>query len=379
MQFRNIIGQQAVKDRLIKTVGENRISHAQLILGPSGSGALPIAIAYAQFISCTNKVIDDSCGECPSCKKFAKLAHPDLHFVFPIALSKEIRFSTHVMDSWREAFLNNHYLNLNDWFDYLDAENKQPVIGTEESSEILRKLSLTTYESEYKIMVIWLPEKMNHAAANKLLKILEEPPDKTLFLLVCENEDQLLRTIVSRTQLVKVNKIPDEELKKALIERHGISAEEALKITHLCDGSYNEAKKLLQENESAGQNMQLFRTWMLSCLKFDAQAVVKWTEEMSKTGRESQKTFFGYAQHIIRECMMMNNAGLQFVKLEGEELDFVKKFGRFVHNGNIERFVAELNKAQQHIERNANPKILFMDLSFKMNEILNIPAPVVSA
>ncbi|MCE9538843.1 MAG: DNA polymerase III subunit delta, partial [Bacteroidetes bacterium] len=178
MLFKEIIGQQVAKDRLIRSVKEGRISHAQLFLGPQGSGNLALALAYAQYISCGNKQENDSCGQCLSCVKYNKLIHPDLHFVYPVALSKDIRVSTDVAVKWREVFLDNPYVTLFNWFELLDAENKQAVIGVEESAEILRKLSLTTYEAEYKIMIIWQAEKMNQAAANKLLKILEEPPEK---------------------------------------------------------------------------------------------------------------------------------------------------------------------------------------------------------
>ena len=381
MQFRNVIGQQQVKQRLINTVKENRVSHAQLFLGPQGSGTLPLAIAYAQFISCTNKLgpdgyRDDSCGTCHSCIKYNKLVHPDLHFVYPIALSKDARVSTDVIVKWRSAFLDNPYMNLNDWFDYLDAENKQAVIGTEESSEILKKLSLTTYEAEYKVMVIWMADKMNPSAANKLLKILEEPPDKTLFLLICENEDQLLRTILSRTQLVKVHKLGDEELKQELLMKHGVPAQDAGKIAHLADGNYNAALKLLTENENAAFNLGMFQAWMRACLKLDVIKIMSWVDEAAPIGREKQKNFIKYSLHLIRESLMLSYGNLQLVKLEGEELDFVKKFSPFIHGANCELMMEELNKAFYHIERNANPKMLFLDLSFRINELLNTKVPV---
>lgn len=376
MLFKEIIGQNAVKERLIRSVKEGRISHAQLFLGPQGSGSLALAVAYAQYISCGNKQEDDSCGQCPSCIKYNKLVHPDLHFVYPVALSKNVRVSTDVAGPWREAFLDNPYITLFSWFELLDAENKQAVIGVEESGEILRKLSLTTYESEYKIMIIWQAEKMNPAAANKLLKILEEPPEKTLFLLVCESEDQLLRTIVSRTQLIKVNKIADEDLIGVLVSRHGLAREAAEDIAHLADGDYAEALLLLNENETAGQNLSGFQKLMRASIKFDPKAVMQWIDEISEAGRERQKNFLNYALHIMRESLMMNYADASLIKLTEEEQAFVKKFSPFIHTNNVERFIDELNKAHYHMERNANPKILFMDLAFKFNELLNLPKTV---
>lgn len=376
MLFKEIIGQQAVKDRLVRSFKEGRISHAQLFLGPEGSGSLPMALAYAQYISCKNKTEDDSCGQCSSCVKYNKLVHPDLHFVYPVALSANVKTSTAVAAEWREAFLDNPYITLFNWFEQLSAENKQAVIGVEESAEILRKLSLTTYEAEYKIMIIWQAEKMNPAAANKLLKILEEPPDKTLFLLVCENEDQLLRTIVSRTQLIKINKISDRDLMDALVSFHNQTQDLAEKIAHLADGSYAEALLLVSENENVGQNLASFQKLMRASLKFDPKAVMSWIEDVSAAGRERQKKFLNYSLHLMRESVITNYGDSSLVKLSADEQEFVKKFSPFIHGNNIERFIEELNKAHFHMERNANAKILFMDLAFKFNELLNVPKPV---
>jgi DNA polymerase III subunit delta' len=376
MLFKEIIGQQAIKERLTRSVKEARISHAQLFLGPEGAGCLAMAVAYAQYISCKNKTEDDSCGNCSSCIKYNKLVHPDLHFVYPVALSKDVRTSTDVAGEWRNAFLDNPYITLFNWFELLSAENKQAVIGVEESGEILRKLSLTTYEAEYKIMIIWQAEKMNQAAANKLLKILEEPPDKTLFLLVCESEDQLLRTIVSRTQLIKLTKINDQDLIQVLVDRHALTPEAAEKTAHLADGSYAEAMLLISENENAGQNLASFQKLMRASLKFDPKAVMSWIDEVSGAGRERQKNFLNYALHIMRESLVLNYADASLVKLGADEQEFVKKFSPFIHSNNVERFIDELNKAHYHMERNANAKILFMDLAFKFNELLNLPKPV---
>lgn len=376
MLFKEIIGQQAVKDRLTRSVKEGRISHAQLFLGPEGSGGLAMAVAYAQYISCSNREDTESCGQCSSCIKYNKLIHPDLHFVYPVALSKDVRTSSDVAGDWRNAFLNNPYITLFNWFEQLSAENKQAIIGVEESAEILRKLSLTTYEAEYKIMIIWQAEKMNQAAANKLLKILEEPPDKTLFLLVCENEEQLLRTIVSRTQLIKINKLKDEELAEALVSNNGMAIDAAQKIAHLSDGSYSEALSLISENENAAQNLASFQKLMRASLKFDPKAVLTWIDEIAAAGRERQKNFLNYALHIMRESLVLNYADASLIRLGADEQEFVKKFSPFIHASNVERFIEELNTAHYHMERNANPKILFMDLAFKFNELLNLPKAV---
>jgi DNA polymerase III subunit delta' len=373
MFFADIIGQHAVKSRLIQSVKEGRISHAQLFFGPQGSGALPLAIAYAQYISCQDKKENDSCGQCSSCIKYNKYVHPDLHFVYPLALSKEIRTSTDKIKEWREMLLKNPYVTLFEWFENLDAENKQAIIGADESGEILRKLNLTTYETEYKTVIIWYPEKMNQVAANKLLKILEEPPAKTLFLLVCEHEDQLLRTITSRTQLVKIPKIKQEDLITQLKEKHDLSEESAQTIAHLADGNYSEALLLINENENAEQNLLSFQKFMRASLKFDASAVISWIDDISKAGRERQKNFVNYALHIIRESIILNSNTNALVQLNDSEKEFVTKFSPFIHKNNVEAFTEELNKAYYHMERNASAKILFMDLAFKFNELLNLP------
>jgi DNA polymerase-3 subunit delta' len=375
MLFKNIVGQDAVKQRLIHSVKENRISHAQLFLGPEGSGSLALALAYAQYIYCINKQETDSCGTCPACQKIQKLVHPDLHLVFPIALSKDVRVSDDLVADFREAVIADPYLSLQAWFDNLGAENKQPVIPVDESASILRKLSLTTFEGGYKTMVIWLPEKMNVAAANKLLKILEEPPDKTLFLLVTENEDQLLRTIVSRTQLIGILKLSDMEISEILQTQQGLSAEEAVKLSFLADGNYAKARKMLSENEQAALYLKLFQTWMRACLKFDAVKVIDVIEDIAPLKREKHKEFLRYSLGILRECIVMNYADESLVRLQGEELEFVRKFARFIHAGNCERFIEEFNRAAASIERNAAPKMLFMDLAFRANELLNIPVP----
>lgn len=375
MFFRDIIGQQPIKERLINSVRDNRISHAQLCFGPDGSGTLPMAFAYARYVHCTARGENDACGTCPSCQKYDKLVHPDLHLVYPIALSKDLRVSATVIKEFRESILENNYLTLDDWFGKIEAENKQPVIGTEESVEILKKLSLTTFEGEYKIMIIWMAEKMNVTAANKLLKILEEPPDKTLFLLVTEAEDQLLRTIVSRTQLVKLSRLSDDDIHSALKVRFSLSDDDAARITFQADGSFAAATRLVTTDEQAVFNLQVFQKWMRACLKFNMSGVLEAVDDFATAGRERQKQFLAYALEMIRESLLVNYADQSLVRIAGDEKNFVSKFSPFVHAANAYRFMNEVNLALQHIERNGSAKIIFMDLSFKANELLNIPNP----
>lgn len=373
MLFKDIIGQEEVKKRLVHSVKENRVSHAQLFLGAVGSGALPLAIAYTQYILCKTRRGGEACGMCSSCTKNSKLVHPDVHFVYPIAIKKgDVEKSTDVAAEWREAFLENPYLNLSDWFSHLDAENKQPIIGVEESGEILRKLSLTTYEGEFKVMIIWMPEKMHPSAANKLLKILEEPPDKTLFILVSENEEALLRTIYSRTQLIKVNRISDEEIKSALIEKNGHSSSDAARIAYLADGNYNAALKLTGEGQTENQHLQKFREWMRMCFKVDVVALISWVDEIAnaKVGRENQKAFLLYGLNTLRECLVGMYGDKKLVRVGGEELDFVQKLSTRMDGNICKQLSDELNEAIIHIERNGSGKLIFMDLSLKCMRIV---------
>jgi DNA polymerase III subunit delta' len=372
MQFKEVIGHQHIKQQLIRTAADGRVSHAQLFLGPSGSGNLAIALAYAQYISCKNPTVDDSCAVCSSCIKYNKLIHPDLHFAFPLALSKEIRVSSDVMTIWRQAFLDNPYITPFAWSELLQAENKQATIGVDESTEILRKLSLTNFEAPYKILIIWQADKMNLAAANKLLKILEEPPDKTLFILVCENEETLLRTIVSRTQIVKIPKIKEEDILNHLTQEQQLSSQEAQKIAHLADGDFAEALVLLTQNEHQSQNLQNFQKLMRASIKFNVREMMAWVDDTNASGRERQKNFLLYALHLIRQSLMINFGDNTLAKLTTEEQEFIKRFAPFIHSANAERFIDELNKAHYHIERNANAKILFMDVAIKFNELLNL-------
>jgi len=373
MLFKEIIGQHSVKQRLIQTVKDNRISHAQLFLGPEGSGNLPLAIAYAQYISCENKGERDSCGVCPSCVKYNKLAHPDLHLIYPVATTKEVDknpISAKFIDNWRLAISENPYLNLNQWYEKIGIENKQGLINVEDCNEIIKKLGLKTYEAEFKVMIIWKPERLFHAAAPKLLKILEEPPQKTLFLLVAENQDQIIKTILSRTQLVKISKISDEELHKEIVEKYGLSGEEAAKVVHLADGNYSEALRLIKNDENEHFNTLMFPRWMRICFKRDVLEIMDWVEDISKIGRERQKNFIAYGLRIVRESLMLNYGDVGLVRLNGEELSFTNKFAPFINSSNAFQISDELNKAHLHIERNANPKILFLDLSLRFYEML---------
>ena len=368
MRFADIIGQEDIKQRLVRTVEESRVSHAQLFLGPEGSGKLALAVAYAQYINCTNKQDGDSCGECPSCIKYQKFIHPDLHFIYPTAKVKNIEkpMSKDFISQWRELLLEtNSYVNLSAWYAKLGMERKQAIINARDCNEIIKTLSYKSYESEYKVMIIWMVEKLFHAAAPKILKVLEEPPDKTLFLLVSENQDLIINTILSRTQLIKIGKLSDTELTKALI-RDGYEPAQANDAVRIADGNYLAAVRLISQSEEERYNFLNFREWMRNVYQFDVEKLIKFVADMSKNSREKNKSFLNYALRFTRESLLMNYNSSDLVRVNNEESDFIGKFYPFINERNSHLIAEELDKSIYHIERNANPSVLFMDLSLKL-------------
>lgn len=375
MQFKDIIGQQEVKWSLLQMVNENRISHALLFFEQPGSGGLALAYALAQYINCENKTNNDSCSTCASCIKISKLVHPDLHFSFPAAkIDKKAPkgLSSELMADWREALLLNPYMQLNEWYDYIGIENKQAIIREEESDAIVHSLSLKAFEAKYKIHIMWQADKLNIAAANKLLKIIEEPPDSTLFILVTDNYEQLLPTILSRTQLIKIKRIADADFKEALTVKKQLAAKDAKRIMHLSDSNYALATQLLAEEKTIIDIEQRFRDWLRLCYNIykNYKAVSKWVDEMATEVREHQKNFLAFGLQTIRESMIANYAGYEYSRFDEESFEGFEKLSKMIHHNNIDLFMNELNSACFHIERNANPKILFLDLSFKMHHIL---------
>jgi DNA polymerase-3 subunit delta' len=370
-----------VKRRLIQTVHENRVSHAQLFFGPEGSRKLAMAIAYAQYLNCRNRTYDpqnpgdsDACGTCPSCIKYSKLIHPDLHFIFPVATTKEIEknpVSKDFLRIWREALIGNDFrLSLNDWYQVAGFEKKQGIINADDCSEILRTLSYKSYESEFKVMIIWMADRLYHAAAPKILKILEEPPDKSLFLLITESPEKIINTILSRTQTVRFPKLEDEDIAKELTEKLSCSPEEARRIVPLADGNLTRAAKIFMKDEEELFYLEKFILWMRLCYKNDLAKTMEFVGEIGKLGREKQKNFLAYTERILHNSLLLNYNNPRLAKLNPEELEFMAKFGKFINYSNIVSFTDELEKAQYHIERNANPGILFMDLSMAITILL---------
>jgi DNA polymerase-3 subunit delta' len=370
MFFKDIIGQQNIKERLIRSVRDNRISHAQLFLGPEGCGNLPLALAYAQYVMCKDRQETDSCGTCPSCLKFRTLGHPDVHFSYPVILSAKVKVANDVVSTWRDAIDEQPYMTASYWYEKLGEDNKQGVIGVKGSDEIVKKLVLKSYEGDYKIMIIWLAEAMNIAAANKLLKIIEEPPNKTLFLLVSVDHEKIISTILSRTQLIKINKLKDEEVTAALVQKNSVGEQEAMSIASLADGNYLRALKLLEEKHEANFNFEHFRNWMRLCFKHDVLGTIDWVDTIATLGRERQKNFLQFGLHIFRQSIAGSYGSEDMIRLQGEELGFAKKFAPFINGKNILKLSEEFNTAHYHIERNANPKILFLDLSFKLFRLI---------
>jgi DNA polymerase-3 subunit delta' len=374
MRFANIIGQEDVKRSLIKTVKSSRVSHAQLFLGPAGVGKLPLVIAYAQYINCSDKQENDSCGSCVSCQKYEKLVHPDLHFIYPTATTEKFEKpkSKDFVADWRELLTEKKgYITLPDWLSKIGIEKKRAIINARDCNDIIRTLSYKSYEAEYKVMVIWMVEKLFHAAAPKLLKILEEPPEKTLFLLVAENQELMLKTILSRTQLVKVPLIQDEDLISSLVNQ-GHKPSLVNDIVRVSHGNYFEVKSQLENAEEASDNHKWFIQWMRLCWQGDVNAIVDFISKFVKNTRDTQKSMLIYGLRLMREAFLVNTQVDQITRLNSKEEKFVENFHKFIHAKNINQISEELNRSIYHIDRNANASVLFLDMSLNLNRYLKM-------
>jgi DNA polymerase-3 subunit delta' len=374
MNFAQIPGQKEIKGKLLRSVKEERVSHAQLFAGPEGCGSMALALAYARYISCENRSDIDSCGNCKSCVKYEKLIHPDLHFVFPVIKGKKVTdpVSDNYIGEWREFVKRSPYFTLNNWMDSIEVGNAQGMIFASEASEIIKKLSLKTFESDFKIMIIWLPEKMHQATANKLLKMIEEPPEKTLFLLVSEEPDKVIPTILSRCQLVKIPSFSSSDIEKYLINRFSIAKDKAADISRVSNGNITRAIELCENEDSSLTNLERFKSLMRFAWKRDIISLINWSEEMASTGREAQKNFISFSLRLLRENLMLSldqhKNGLVF--LTGYEADFSGKFHLSVNQNNIYPLNEELNLVYSHIESNGNAKIIFLDLALKVTRLI---------
>ena len=370
MQFSEVLGQQDLKFRLLQGVKNGRISHAQMWLGKSGHGSLPLALAYCQFLFCENRKETDSCGVCASCQKVQKLQHPDLHFAFPIVLA-EGEISDKFYTDWRAKIFDNPYFDLNQWTLSIDEKGRKPIIGNQESQNVLKKLRLKSYEGAYKIMLIWMAEEMNETASNKLLKILEEPPEKTIFLLFVENPDKILTTILSRTQLIKVPPIDHTSLSSKLMEQFGLHLTDADSVAYMSEGSWITAHELAASGTRNVAVRQMFIEGFRAAYKKDVIAMMNWANNLSSLSREEQKGFLRYGLHLFRQSLLFSYTDEKLIRLSPEELDFVRSFSRFVTGNNFEELHELFSQTHYQVDRNANPKILFTDLIFQVMKLIH--------
>jgi DNA polymerase-3 subunit delta' len=372
MFFKEVIGQNSIKQRLIQSVNEERVSHAQLFAGPPGTGKLALAIAYAQYVACTNRQTDDSCGECPSCKKFRKLIHPDLHFVFPVIKTPKFKepVSDNFLEEWRMMIGKNPYFSIDQWFEQIGVENAQGLIYSHQSEEIIRKLNLKSYESEYKVMIIWLPEKMHVACANKLLKMIEEPPAKTLFVLITENEEDIISTIRSRCQLITVPPIDTEAIEKTLHTLPESEGHDIRNIVHLAKGNFNKALELLQPDEQTLFNLERFKELMRYSYGRKFTDLFKWADQVAGIGREKQKSLLNYFLDLLRENFVYNLKNRDLTFMNSPEEEFSKRFSPFINERNIVELTEVFETAYAHIGMNGNPRIIFTDVAFRITKLI---------
>ena len=372
MYFKDIIGQEEIKRHLIQTAQSGVLPHAQLFTEPGGSGAFALALAYARYVNCSQRTDTDACGQCPSCLKYDELAHPDLHFVFPIVAKKERKkeICDDYLQEWR-AFLHDHtYFRIDQWLDAMDAGNSQALIYSKESDEIIRKLSLKIYEADYRVLLVWLPEKLHVSCANKLLKLIEEPPAHTLILMVSEQPDLILGTIQSRTQRINIPRILPEDLAKAMQSRYGLSPEDAHYVSHLANGNYLKAVEAISVNEETMFFLEQFKTVMRNSWARNVKAMKEQADVLASIGREKQKNYLAYCQRLVRENFIYRFQAPELNYMNREEAAFAVKFSPYVNERNVIDLMDELAKAELHISQNVNPKMVFFDLALRITVLI---------
>lgn len=377
MRFADITGLDEIKQHLTNSVQANHLAHALLFVGPQGSANLAVALAFATYLQCTNRQISldgtqDACGVCPSCQKMAKHQHPDVHYIYPVSSTSSVKSGDAVSKSfiaeWRQFLAQSPYGSLSVWRHQYGGEDKQVNISKEESRNIISSLALKSYEGPYKIMIIWLPEHMHSSAANGILKILEEPPAKTVFILVTHDTEKLLATILSRTQLVKIRAFTDQEIQRILSQQQGLPPEKAEAVARMAGGNLQEALRLAEEttNESFG----LFRDWMRLCFEHQYSKLISFTDDMGKMGRDAQRNLLLTGLNLLRETLVYPYASGELVRLQSEELAFAQRFSKIATPIKVQQMSDLLNQTLYYLERNANPKIALLDLSLKLAGIL---------
>ncbi|MEC8831028.1 MAG: DNA polymerase III subunit delta' [Bacteroidota bacterium] len=382
MLFKNVLGLEHIKNHLVTTAETGRVAHAQLFVGPEGSGVLPMAIAYAQYLLCSNTGGENDSDNTVCNTKCNSLTHPDLHFAFPVSNSDKVKshaVSDHFLEEWRQFVKEQPYGNLFDWYRHIGIEKKQGQIGVDEAQDMVKKLSLKSYEGGYKVLIVWMAEKMNISAANKLLKLIEEPPNKTILLLLAEDEEQIINTIRSRCQILNFPPLAEQVITDELLVR-GVSQTEALTIALEANGNFNKALDLLNKDSEDLVFERWFVQWVRSAFKAKGnkgaiQELILWSEEVAKTGREVQKKFLNYCLTMMRQALLLNYKAneLVYAKVHMEGFD-LNKFAPFVHENNILDIVQELEQAIFHVERNGNSKLIFTDLSIKLTRLLHAKA-----
>lgn len=368
--FNEVVGHEAIKQRIRQDVLNGRMPHALMFSGSSGVGKLPMALALARYLSCPNRTSEDACGVCPSCRKWEKLAHPDVHFVFPFLKRPKKETCNDFLPEWRELLMTMPYFEMNDFLDAINASSGQPVIYGKESDEINKKLSLKSSEGGAKVVVFWLPEKMNATSANKLLKLMEEPPAATYFILVSNDVEKVLPTIVSRTQQIRIPPIAKQDIMIALQERYSLSPSDSEQIAHIAMGSFVKALQTIHLNEENERNFERFVGIMRASYARRIQDMRAWSEEMAASGRESGKNFLQYAQRMMRESFISNLKQGEMNYMNKPEQNFTVRFAPFINEKNIIEISEELQLAERHIEQNVSGKMVFFDLALKLTVLL---------
>ena len=380
MLFSEVLGLPHIKNHLTTTVDNNRIPHAQLFVGSAGSGTLPMAIAYAQYVLCGNTNSENNTGNRACNLKMNKLSHPDLHFAYPVANNDKVKknaVASNFTEEWRQFVAQDPYGSLFDWYQKLGIENKQGKIGVDEAQEIVKSLSLKSYEGGYKVMIIWMAEKMNDSAANKLLKLIEEPPQKTLFILITEEEENIIQTIRSRCQTLHFPPLTEAVIAEGLVQKEDCDKAKALNIAHRANGNFTNALHIFKHNAGDEQFEEWFVSWVRTAFKAKGNKtalaeLISWSEMIAGTGRESQKKFLLYCMDFFRQALMYNYKAKDLVFLEPQTKGFkLEKFAPFITGNNITGITRELEDAVYHIERNGNAKIILTDLSIKLTRLIH--------